>query len=131
MGQLLASLDRAARWVLHGGPGTMPSSRGVLDLACGCYRMMCVLQLFACSMLLYAMYRMERANRQAFLQGCKHRLANGWPHVSLLVQAALHAVVCLQLFGMVWVLAFSDSRGGGAAASTQPAAAPEGAAVLG
>jgi hypothetical protein len=79
---------------------------------------MYVLEMSVCGTLMYLQYRMERAARQAFLQG-KRRLVSGWPWVPPLVQVLLHAVVGVQLFGVVWLLA----RGVGEARSMSAAAA--------
>jgi hypothetical protein len=105
--QLLHNLDRVSSWSLHGTPAVRADK--ALDLAGGCSSMMWCLQLCAGGILLYTSYRMERANRKAFLQG-KVKLADGWPRVPALVQAVLHLLVFLQLFAMAWVVL---NRGGG------------------
>lgn len=76
--------------------------------------MMWCLQLCAGGVLLYTMYRMERANRKAFLKG-KVKVVDGWPRTPALVQAALHLVVFLQLFAIVW-LVLDRGRGVGSSA---------------
>lgn len=70
----------------------------------GCVNLMYLLQLFAGGTMLYVQYRMERAHRMAFLQGRKAQVQHSWPHVPILVQAVLHAVVVLQLFAVAWVV---------------------------
>jgi hypothetical protein len=105
MGQLLNGLDQFASWVLQGS--FVPHTHSPRHLVRGCHVMIYVLQLFVCGTLIYMQYRMERAARQAFLQG-KRRLVTGWPRVPLLVQVLLHTVVYMQLFGIVWLLARGD-----------------------
>lgn len=106
--QLLHSLNRVSNWALHGT--ATASADSITDLAGGCYSMMYVLQMIAGGTLLYTTYRMERANRAAFLQG-KAKLVAGWPRVPALVQAVLHAVVFLQVFAMGWALLRGSSGG--------------------
>lgn len=129
MEQLLTSLNRAASWALQGA-SVRSTPHSPEELSCGCYRVMYVLQLFAGGTLLYTQYRMERANRQAFLQG-KRRLVGGWPWVPPLVQALLHAVVYLQLFGLVWLMAWGGGGSSvGMATPGMQGTAAEGMAVF-
>lgn len=84
--------------------GVLDSFRVLEDPVNGCVNLMYLLQLFAGGTMLYVQYRMERAHRMAFLQGRKAQVQHSWPHVPILVQAVLHAVVVLQLFAVAWVV---------------------------
>lgn len=97
---LSRSLDAAA------AAAGIPSCGGA-----SCSNLTALLQLVAGSTLLYLLYRMERANRLAYLAG-RARVARDWPFMPGYVQVLLHVLVMLQLCSAAWVgLQCSAARG--------------------
>eukprot|EP00878_Enallax_costatus_P019512 GHUV01020586.1.p1 GENE.GHUV01020586.1~~GHUV01020586.1.p1 ORF type:complete len:192 (+),score=19.71 GHUV01020586.1:1620-2195(+) len=68
-----------------------------------CYHSQYMLQLTTGATLLYAHYRMERANRLAFLQSKGLKAVHYWPFVPAMVGFVLHVVVYVQVLAAVWV----------------------------
>lgn len=68
-----------------------------------CFHLQYMLQFITGATLLYAQYRMERANRLAYLQARGLKGLQYWPFVPAMIGVVLHAAVYVQLLAAVWV----------------------------
>jgi hypothetical protein len=85
---------------------TLPSCPGVHS----CHHVGYLLEFVAGLLLLYMHYRLEAANRLAYLQG-RAQVVRYWPSMPGYVQATLHLLVSLQASSAVWaVLQCSAAR---------------------
>jgi hypothetical protein len=62
-----------------------------------------LLEFVAGLLLLYMHYRLEAANRLAYLQG-RAQVVRYWPHVPGYMQATLHLLVSLQASSAAWTV---------------------------
>ncbi|KAF6265720.1 hypothetical protein COO60DRAFT_1478089 [Scenedesmus sp. NREL 46B-D3] len=78
---------------------SLPSCPGVHS----CHHIGYLLEFVAGLLLLYMQYRLEAANRSAYLQG-RAQAVKYWPHVPGYVQAALHLLLSLQASSAIWTV---------------------------
>lgn len=81
-----------------------------------CHNLQYMLQLLTGGTLLYVHYRMEHANRLAYLQSRGLQGASYWPFVPVVIGVVLHVAVYAQVLAAAWV--FLQCRAAAAAAAS-------------